>query len=127
MVVALFFAERRSATNLSITISATLLSLNSLTRDYKWLLVSFSVSSIHIIWMFENTLFISQFCSSSSSSSSRAVNYNKSIHLTFASSMFLLSSFCLCFDAIISYSLFSQCTKTVWYKVRYTANQGLLS
>ena len=32
-----------------------------------------------VTWMFENTLFISQFCSSSSSSS-RAVNYNKSIH-----------------------------------------------
>ena len=80
MVVALFFAEHRSATNLPITIFSTLLSLNSLTLDYIGLLVSFSVSSIHITWMLENTLFISQFCSSSSSSSSRAVNYNKSIH-----------------------------------------------
>ena len=69
-VVALFFAEHRSATNLS----STLLSLNSLTLDYIRLLVPFSVSSIHITWMLENTLFISQFCSS------RAVNYNKSIH-----------------------------------------------
>ena len=79
MVVALFFAEHRSATNLPITISSTLLSLNSLTLDYIGLLVpvSFSVSSIHITWMLENTLFISQFCSSSSG---RAVNYNKSIH-----------------------------------------------
>ena len=74
MVVALFFAEHRSATNLPITISSTLLSLNSLTLDYIRLLVSFSVSSIHITWMPENTLSISQFCSS------RAVNYNKSIH-----------------------------------------------
>ena len=73
MVVALFFAEHRSATNLP-TISCTLLSLNSLTLDYIRLLVSFSVSSLHITWMLENTLFISQF------SSSRTVNYNKSIH-----------------------------------------------
>ena len=70
MVVALFFAEHRSATNLPITIFSTL-PLNSLTLDYIGLLVSFSVSSIHITWMLENTLFISQFCSSSSS---RAVN-----------------------------------------------------
>ena len=77
MVVALFFAEHRSATNLPITISSTLLSLNSLTLDYIGLLVSFSVSSIHITCMLKNTLFISQLCSSSSS---RAVNYNKSIH-----------------------------------------------
>ena len=83
--------------------------------------------------MLENTLCISQFCSDGggggggSSSSSRAVNYNKSIHYTFASFMFLLSSFHLRFDAILSYSLFNQRTKTVWYKVRYTANQGLLS
>ena len=76
MVVALFFAEHRSATNLPITIFSTLLSLNSLTLDYIGLLVSFSVSSMHITWMLENALFISQFCSSSS----RAVNYNKSIH-----------------------------------------------
>ena len=75
MVVALFFAEHRSATNSPITISSTLLSLNSLTLDYIELLVSFSVSSIHITWMLENALFISQFCSSS-----RAVYYNKSIH-----------------------------------------------
>ena len=77
MIVALFFAEHRSATNLPITISSTLLSLSSLTLDYIGLLVSFSVSSIHILvtLMLENTLFISQFCSSS-----RAVNYNKSIH-----------------------------------------------
>ena len=84
MVVALFFAEHRSAINLQITISSTLLSLNSLTLDYVGLLVSFSVSSIHITWMLENILFISQLCnsssSSSSSSSSIAVNYNKSIH-----------------------------------------------
>ena len=76
MVVALFFAEHRSATNSPITISSTLFSLNSLTLDYIGLLVSFSVSSIHITWMLENALFISQFCSSSS----RAVYYNKSIH-----------------------------------------------
>ena len=74
MVVALFFAEHGSATNLPITISSTLLSLKSLTLDYVGLLVSFSVLSIHITWMLENTLFISQFCSSSSSS--RAVYYN---------------------------------------------------
>ena len=82
MVVALFFAEHRSATNSPTTISSTLLFLNSLTLDYIGLLVSFSVSSIHITWMLENTFFISQFCSSSSSSSSssRAVYYNKSIH-----------------------------------------------
>ena len=73
MVVALFFVEHRSATNLPITISSTLLSLNSLTLNYIGLLVSFSVSSIHITWMLENVLFISQFCSSSSISS-RAVN-----------------------------------------------------
>ena len=76
MVAALFFGEHSSATNLPITIFSTLLSLNSLTLDYIRLLVSFSVSSIHITWMLENTLFISQFCSSSSSG---AVNYNKSI------------------------------------------------
>ena len=75
MDVALFFAEHRSATNLPITISSTLLSLNLLTLDYIELLVSFSVSSIHITWMLENTLFISQYCSSSG-----AVNYNKSTH-----------------------------------------------
>ena len=81
MTVALYFAEHRvSAINLPITIFSTLLSLNSLTLDYIGLLVSFSVSSIHITCMLENTLFISQFCSSSSSSSSRAVYYNKSIH-----------------------------------------------
>ena len=49
MVVALFFAEHRSAINSPIKISSTLLSLNSLTLDYIELLVSFSVSSIHII------------------------------------------------------------------------------
>ena len=76
MIVALFFVEHRSATNLPIPISSTLLSLNSLTLDYIELLVSFSVSSIHITWMIENALFISQFCDNSS----RAVNYNKSIH-----------------------------------------------
>ena len=48
MIVALFFAAHRSATNLPITISSTLLSLNSLTLDYIWLLVSFFVSSIII-------------------------------------------------------------------------------
>ena len=82
MTVALFFAEHRSATNSPITISATLLSLNSLTLDYMGLVVSFSVSSTNITWMLENTLFISQFCisSSSSGSGSRAVYYNKSIH-----------------------------------------------
>ena len=74
IIVALFFAEHRPATNLPMTISSILLSLNSLTLDYVWLLVSFFVSSIHITWMLENTLFISQFCSS------RAINYNKSIH-----------------------------------------------
>ena len=51
MVVALFFAEHRSAINLPLTISSTLLSLNSLTLDYIGLLVSFSVSSIHITCM----------------------------------------------------------------------------
>ena len=61
MVVALFFAEHRSATNSPITISPTLFSLNSLTLDYIGLLVSFSVLSIHITWMLENALFISQF------------------------------------------------------------------
>ena len=74
MVVALFFAEHRPATNSPITISFTLLSLNSLTLDYIGQLVSFSASSIHITWMLENALFISQFCRSS------AVYYNKSIH-----------------------------------------------
>ena len=78
IIVALFFAEHMSATNSPITISTTLLPLNSLTRDYIGLLVSFSVSSINITWMLENALFISQFCISSSSS--RAVFYNKSIH-----------------------------------------------
>ena len=77
MTVALFFAEHRSAINLPITISSTLLSLNSLTLDYIGLLVSFSVSSTNITWMLENALFISQFCISSSS---RAVYCNKSIH-----------------------------------------------
>ena len=82
ITVALFFAEPRSATNQPITTSSTLLSLNSLTLEYIGLLVSFSVSSIHITWMLENALFISQFCisSSSSSSSSRAVYSNKFIH-----------------------------------------------
>ena len=80
MTVALFFAEHRSATNSPITISCTLLPLNSLTLDYIGLLVSFSVSSTNITWMLENALFISQFCISSSSSSIRAVYYNKSIH-----------------------------------------------
>ena len=83
MVAALFFAKHRSATNSPIIISSILLSLNSLTLDYIGLLVSFSVSSIHVTWMLENALFISQFCSSSSSSSSsssRAVYYNKSVH-----------------------------------------------
>ena len=74
IVVVLFFAEHRSAINSSITISSTLLSLNSLTLDHIGLLVSFSVSLIHITWMLENALFISQFCSS------RAVYYNKSVH-----------------------------------------------
>ena len=56
MTVALFFAEHRSAINLPITISTTLLSLNSLTLDYIGLLVSFSVSSTNITWMLENAL-----------------------------------------------------------------------
>ena len=74
MVVALFFAKHGLATNLPKTISSILLSLNSLALHYIGLLVSFSVSSIHITWMLENALFISQFCcSSSSSSSSKAV------------------------------------------------------
>ena len=103
MVVALFFAEHRSAINSPITISSTLLSLNSLTLDHIGLLVSFSVSLIHITWILENALFISQFFSTGS----RAVYCSKSVHLTFASSMFLLSSFCLRFDAILSYSLFN--------------------
>ena len=77
MTIALFFAEHKSAINLPITISYTLLSLNSLTLHYIGLLVSFSVSSKNIIWMLKNALFISQFCISSSS---RAVYYNKSIH-----------------------------------------------
>ena len=67
MDVALFFAEHRSATNSLITISSTLLSLNLLTLDYIGVLVSVFVSSIHITWMLESALFISQFCSSSSS------------------------------------------------------------
>ena len=78
MTVALFFAEYRSATNSPITISSTLLSLNSLTLDYIGLLVSFSVSSTNITWMLENAIFISQFCIIISSS--RAVYYNKSTH-----------------------------------------------
>ena len=77
IIVALFFAEHRSATNSPI-ISSRLLSLNPLTLNYIGLLVLFSVSSINITWMLENALFISQFCISSSSS--RAVFYNKSIH-----------------------------------------------
>ena len=80
MTVGLFFAEHRSATNSPITISSTLLSLNSLTFDYIGLLVSFSVSSTNITWMLENTLFISRFCISRSSRRSRAVYYNESIH-----------------------------------------------
>ena len=80
MAVALFFAEHRSATTSPITISCTLLSLNSLTLDYIGLLVSFSVSSTNITWMLENALFISQFCIIIIiSSSSRAVYYNKSM------------------------------------------------
>ena len=79
MTVALFFAEHRSATNSPITISTTLLSLNSLALDYIGLLVSFSVSSTNITGMLENALFISQFCISNTCSS-RAVYYNKSIH-----------------------------------------------
>ena len=47
MIVALFFAEHRSAISLPITISSTLLSLNSLTLDYIGLLILFSVLSIH--------------------------------------------------------------------------------
>ena len=75
IVVALFFfADHRSATNSPIAMVSTLLSLNSLTFDYIGLLVSFSVSSIHITWMLENALSISQFCSS------RAVYHNKSVH-----------------------------------------------
>ena len=81
MTVALFFAEHRSATNSPITISCTLLSLNSLTLDYIGLLVSFSVSTTNITWMLENALFISQFCINIIIIiSSRAVYYNKSIH-----------------------------------------------
>ena len=87
MVAALFFAEHRSAINSPIAILSTLLSLNLLTLDHIGLVVSFSVSLIHITWMLKNALFISQFCSS------RAVYHNKSVHYTFASSMFLLSSF----------------------------------
>ena len=79
MTVALFFAEHRSATNSPITISTTLLSLNSLTLDYIGLLVSFSVSSTNITWMLENALFIFQFCINIIIIS-RAVYYNKSIH-----------------------------------------------
>ena len=75
MVVALFFADHRSATNSPITVSSALLSLNSLTFDYIGLLVSSSVFSIHISWMVENALFIYKICSSSSSRS-RAFYYN---------------------------------------------------
>ena len=57
MVVALFFAEHSSATNLPITISTTLLSLNSLTLDHIGLVVSFSVLLIHTTWMLENCTF----------------------------------------------------------------------
>ena len=74
MVVALFFAEHRSAINSPITISTTLLSLNSLTLDHIGLLISFSVSLIDTTWMLENALFISQFCCS------KVVYYNKSVH-----------------------------------------------
>ena len=59
MTAALFFAERRSATNSPITISTTLLSLNSLILDYIGLLESFSFSSTNITWMLENALFVS--------------------------------------------------------------------
>ena len=79
-LVAMTIAFALSATNSPVTISCTLLSLNSLTLDYIGLLVSFSVSSTNITWMLENALFISQFCISISSSSSRAVYCNKSIH-----------------------------------------------
>ena len=74
IVIALFFLEHRSPINSPITISSTLLSLNSLTLDHIEQLVSFSVSLIHITWTLENALFISQFCSS------RAVYYNKFDH-----------------------------------------------
>ena len=74
IVVALFFVEHRSAINSPIAISSTLLSLNSLTLDHIGLLVSFFVSLIHVTWMLENALFISQFCSS------RTVYYHKSVH-----------------------------------------------
>ena len=53
MVVALFFAEHRSAINSPITIFTTLLSLNSLTLDHIGLLESFSVSLIDTTWMLE--------------------------------------------------------------------------
>ena len=48
IIFALFFAEHRLATNSPIAISSTLLSLNLLTLDHIGLLVSFSVSLIHI-------------------------------------------------------------------------------
>ena len=81
MAAALFFDEHRPVTTSPITISCTLLSLNSLTLDYIELLVSFSVSSTNITWMLENALFISQFCIIIIiSSCGRAVYYNKSIH-----------------------------------------------
>ena len=89
MVVALFFAEHRSAINSPIAISSGLLSLNSLPLDYIRLMVQFSVSSIHITWMHEDAFSISQFCSISS----RFVYYNKSVRQTFALLMFLLFSF----------------------------------
>ena len=74
MVVALFFAERRSTNNLPIIISSTLLPLNLLTLNHIGLLVSFSVLLRHITWMLENALLFSQF------SSSRVIYYNKSVH-----------------------------------------------
>ena len=102
MVVALFFAEHRTAINSPITISSTLLPLNSLTLDYTGLLLSFSVSSIHITWLLEHAFSISRFCGSCG-----GVYYNKFVHQNFASLFFLFTFFCLRFDAPLSYSLFN--------------------
>ena len=84
MVAALFFAEHRSAINSPIAISSTLLSLNLLTLDHIGLVVSFSVSLIHITWILENALFISQFCSTGCP--------KKNVTLLFWSVLFILYS-----------------------------------
>ena len=121
MVVTFCFCLAQSVINSPITISSSLLSLNSLALNYIGLLISFSVSSIHITWLLEDALSICLFCSS------RAVYCNKSVHQTFASSFscFLPFAFVLMlyFHTLCSTDLL----KTVWYEVGHTTNLGLLS